>query len=534
MMPGPLRLLAIASRPSDLAELADLSRALASRGHDVSLLYLFAGTEIEWHKGVFASIEQFIREPVQGLAIISLDMLAIHRGAFEGREPVNEVIARVGEGAIDISVPAEPAVAPGLAAKVGRRLRDPQGTMKVLRQAVPATMRLARQVPASLWPGAFTVARRSEDAVLVYARFHEFFGKLIAQRSIDAVVIPEDIVGPIWPVAVSAAHAANIPAVVCPYTLANQQEAIQSLKSEPAFQTSANEIAVELHPEWRYRDADVDLVRLPSEHIFAHHGLGITPPDPWMMNSGFSDRILVDSQASFDYFRSGGIPSEQMTVTGSVSQDRMFDLRQHRDQHLERLRKDLELQSVKPLLLISGCPNQLSAQVPQCEFTTMEEVAAWVGASVEPLADHYHLVVRPHPNFIAFGEMLSRFGVVSTLEPTSSLVPLADLFVAFASATIRWAIACGIPTVNYDVFHYGYGDFASTTGVAGVTGSGEFTECVRGLTPGSGPWSSLAAAARADSARWSVMDGKGVARIEQEIQQARIRRAAMKEQHGNA
>jgi hypothetical protein len=108
------------------------------------------------------------------------------------------------------------------------------------------------------------------------------------------------------------------------------------------------------------------------------------------------------------------------------------------------------------------------------------------------------------------------------------LVPLADVFVAFASATIRWAIACGIPTVNYDVFHYGYGDFASATGVATVTGSGEFREVVRALVPGSPPWQAQSARAQADRAHWSVMDGKSLSRIETEIVQTRARRATMK------
>ena len=42
---GPLRLLTVASRPSDLVEMADLTRALAERGHHVTLLYFFSSTD---------------------------------------------------------------------------------------------------------------------------------------------------------------------------------------------------------------------------------------------------------------------------------------------------------------------------------------------------------------------------------------------------------------------------------------------------------------------------------------------------------
>ena len=310
-----------------------------------------------------------------------------------------------------------------------------------------------------------------------------------------------------------------------PYTLANREEAVQSLKGEEAYQTRNNDLAARLYPRWRYQQAEVDLVRLPSGHIVAHEQLGITPPDPWMMNSGFSDKILVDSEASCDYFLAGGIPRAQMVVAGSVSQDRMFNLRQRRAEHLAQLRTELGFTDAKPLLLISGCPNQLSASVPFCEFRTMAELAQYVGTTVALLAANYHLVVRPHPNFMEFGDMLERFGVRSTATPTASLVPLADLFVAFASATIRWAIACGIPSVNYDVFHYRYGDFAGAAGVATVTGKTEFRDLVRALGPGSSQLTTLAANAARDSAHWSLMDGGSLFRIEHEIHEARQRRA---------
>ena len=48
---------------------------------------------------------------------------------------------------------------------------------------------------------------------------------------------------------------------------------------------------------------------------------------------------------------------------------------------------------------------------------------------------------------------------------TSELVPLCDLYVASVSSTIRWAIACGKPVVNYDVYRYRYTDFISLDGV---------------------------------------------------------------------
>ena len=63
--------------------------------------------------------------------------------------------------------------------------------------------------------------------------------------------------------------------------------------------------------------------------------------------------------------------------------------------------------------------------------------------------------------FEAFAAPNVRF----TWQPTAELIPLCDLYVASISATIRWAISCGIPVVNYDTYRYRYGDYDKAAGV---------------------------------------------------------------------
>lgn len=48
------------------------------------------------------------------------------------------------------------------------------------------------------------------------------------------------------------------------------------------------------------------------------------------------------------------------------------------------------------------------------------------------------------------------------------MIPLCDLYVASISATIRSAIACGIPVINYDTFRYRYGDYLKADTVVHV------------------------------------------------------------------
>jgi hypothetical protein len=353
-----------------------------------------------------------------------------------------------------------------------------------------------------------------------YVRNLNVFRNEFRQHSYDAILMPEDVVGMIWPIVIKAAHEANIPSLVFPYTLANQQEALQSLRDEPHYQTRNNRLLTWLAPNWRFKKDGLDLMRLPIGHVLAHQLLRVSPPDPWLMNSGYANAICVDSHASCDYFLRSGIPSGKLVVTGSVSQDVLFAEYQHKEERLDVLRRELRLEGNKPLLLISGCPNQLEGKVPFCEFASMGEIAAHLGAALSDLREVYHLVVRPHPNFMGFGELLKPWGVVETTMPTSRLVPLADLFIAFASATIRWAVACAVPTINYDIFHYGYGDFSGASGVQTVTGSEVFVTVLSGMRPDGEAYAAAKVRITADAARWSMTDGRCAERIEAAIDAA--------------
>lgn len=419
------------------------------------------------------------------------------------------------------------------------RLRSYRTIVKLLRANVKSLSTLSTIVAnsyrtAALWdiarqvlaPGA--VAEVAHQAVILrfYTAFLRYFLQHIRQESYDAILIPEDVVGYLWPSLIKAGHEQGIPTLVFPYTLANREEPLQSLRDEPLFQTRNNRFAALCHPRWRLQARGADLIRLPSAHVFAHASLHIAPPDPWMMNSGYANMICVDSRASYDYFRAGGIPASKMKIVGSVSQDRMYELKRDRRTHVAALSRELALEGDKPLLLLSGCPNQLSGKVPRCEFSDFGAIAAFIGETLRPLSEHYHLVVRPHPNFPEFGPMLAPYGFRSTMVPTSRLVPMSDLFIAFASATIRWSIASAVPTVNYDIFGYGYGDFSSATGVRAVDSSEQFAQAVRELLPDTARYRECASRIAADSAHWSVMDGGCLDRIENTIRRECARRPA--------
>lgn len=498
--------------------MVDLADALTKRGNIVTLAYFNEGGSSTLDTKVNARIQDIQNATAIGSAYILeprssiLDLLHPLISRFKSWRNKDAVLDAAGQKKLDTQVATSFWI---------KLMRLCQNTLEVF---VNVALRLIR------WLSRMMLGRISAICapivnkflvhvylILIYHRNLKTFRAELRAGKFDAILIPEDIVGSVWPLVIKAGHENNIPTLVFPYTLANQKEAVQSLKSEPPFQRENNRLAVRLFSRWRWHADGIDLVRLPSGHIFAHELFGITPPAPWLMNSGYANAICVDSPASFEYFANSGVPKSKLLVTGSVSQDHLYAQKAIKEQALTTLREALGLAGNKPLLLISGCPNQLAGIVPHCEFATIEEVAQHVGQALEPLREAYHIVVRPHPNYLQFAELMQPFGVTSSLMPTSRLVPLADLFVGFASATIRWAIACAVPTVNYDIFNYRYNDFGNAHGVITLTNPDAFISTLAALSPTGEMLGQLRAKIERDSKFWSYMDGGCVERIQAAI-----------------
>lgn len=520
-------LLLVASSPSDLTETESTARALARRGHEVTLAYFYSGGSKQIH---FSSLEKLtlLHGAELGLQTVAVDVdqnqQTKHAKIKDAATPSSASFAssapHVSSGRVHAwIVKRNIGVAFNTQVVRLRTWMQRNGSLAVyhrflnivraIRQRVSKFMMIRMPLPYAM------IA--TLQLLRIYKSYEAMFGTLLEQRRYHAILAPEDVVGPFWPTLIKVGLKHKVPTVILPYTLANQEEAFKSLRVVPDCQTQYNRLAAHLFPKWRMKQDGYDVVRMPSGHVFVHQWLGTAPPDPWMMNSGNAKMICVDSLASRDYFLRAGIPEKKLRVTGSVSQDSLARVLQSKEAGLKTLYEELGLRADKPLLLISGCPNQLVGEVPHCEFSNMRDVAAHVGQVLSLTSEHYNLVVRPHPNYLEFGKFLRAQGVVTCLRPTAELVPLCDLFVAFASATIRWASACGIPTINYDIFNYGYGDFAASKGVVTVNNADQFQSVVPTLVPTHPRYAEIRSLSQADARYWSVMDGRGLQRIEEVI-----------------
>ena len=390
----------------------------------------------------------------------------------------------------------------------------PAGPAPALDGAVPAPRARARFAAAlgRRFPGLeeFRAAIRYQQSRMRYAT------SVFAAEAIDLVILAGDLVHYDAPAFVRAAHARGIPAVVAPSWMAGPLEAAEALKNVPA--NAAEGILARLfaraRPRWAYVHQGRTLLRLPAARAIAMDLLRLGPPRPWVLHSGHADAVAVESEFMRDYCLREGLSAETLVVTGSAAHDVMARLSSRAQDARRELCRSLSLEDNRPILLSAVPPDQFAGGARSgvelgnyCEL-----VEFWVRS----LADvpGWNVVLSLHPSqTIEDWKHLEGPALRISTQKTETLMPLADLFVASVSSTIQWAIACGKPALNYDVYLYRYPDYATSRGVLLAETKDEFLRLLRALTTDTKELRSAADEQRRSAPYFGVLDGRAIERL---------------------
>jgi hypothetical protein len=298
----------------------------------------------------------------------------------------------------------------------------------------------------------------------------------------DVIVLPEDNIETLSTIFVARGAARNIPSIIIPFTIPNPLEPARYYLNNPLYQAKGlfARIVTAYYPKWRIRHEGKDLLRQPAIKALCQEMLGLSSPAPWILNRGGAFSVALDSEVQRDLYLKLGFPPGQLRVTGDVNGEALYRGWSNRSNLVEELCTRYGLRPGRPLILCGFPPDQYEGtDTSRYEFPSYDTlVQAWMG-SFKALGERANILVRPHPR-VPF-DRLARFedpNIKLTWQPTAELIPLCDLYAASISATIRWAIACGIPTVNYDTFRYRYADYDSAAGVTSVERLDDFRALV--------------------------------------------------------
>jgi hypothetical protein len=396
--------------------------------------------------------------------------------------------------------------------------------------AVVRAARAGDRWPASIgrWIGSLDAAdlnavTLNRDLML---RRASVAANVLRQRSFAALVLSEDNVELDTAVWIAVARNLGIRSVIVPYTISNTAEFLESYVRHQPYQVSAsrlNGLIARWFPQWTARHAGRYFVRSTPAKVLAAELLGLAPPNPWLLNSGHVDAIAVESSAMREYYLSAGIPARQLSAVGSLTDDVLAEGLRDAAARRASLEQELGLTAGRPLLLAALPPDQNTYDRPACEFSGFDDLIGFWGSTLAGLPG-WNVVVRPHPKTRPerLGA-LRRHGVAISYDDTAGLIPPCDVYVAAVSATIRWAIACGKPVVNYDVYQYGYRDYERVEGVVLVNTRKDFVELVGRVTTDADYRAGLAGQQSQAAPDWAMLDGASGQRMIELLRGADVR-----------
>ncbi len=342
------------------------------------------------------------------------------------------------------------------------------------------------------------------------------YEKILREINPAIVCLSEDILGPLSGPLIRAARRRGIPSVIVPFTIPNPIEILEYCIKNPesVVQSPKHDELLAAFPHFFTSYKDRLLLRSNPELLLASELSGIGSKTPFISNSGHADRILVESERMLAVYQKLGFPAEQLTLAGSVTDDRLFGGLQRRNELRNALYARLGLPSDRPMLLSALVPDQLVSGVPWCEFTTYPELVEFWVKTIAGCSYNYNVVLKINPRAHREDYLhLERYGVRIAPDDTVDLVPLADIYITSLSSTLRWAAACGIPCVNYDVYHFRYGDYAGTPGIVHVEKMDEFVSTVNRLANDDAFRADLRTSQAADAPSWGKLDGLSLERI---------------------
>jgi hypothetical protein len=346
-----------------------------------------------------------------------------------------------------------------------------------------------------------------------------FMRNLIRQHQVSGMIISESSPANGAPIYIRAAHLECAPIVTLPIEKATTRHYADNYLHDSALSLKrpVNRLISIFYPHWVITHKGRHLVRVLPELILALEWLRLRPPHPWQLVDNMEDSIAVDSQESHKHYSAEGIPLDRMTVIGNAEQDILYEVKVNTEELKSVLCEQLGMPRERPILLSPLVQEHFVSGRPECDFQDYSSmVEFWVKSLGE--IEGYNVIVNLHPSHsykqdARKWDYIEQWGVKICRKDIATLIPLCDIFVAAGSSTIPWAIACGKPVIDYNIYRYGLNIYHNTPGVISVVEQQDFLNALRRLTQDPVFYAEVRAYQAAHADQWGFLDGKASERL---------------------
>lgn len=278
----------------------------------------------------------------------------------------------------------------------------------------------------------------------------------------------------------------KIPTVIIPFTIANTLEWAETFYYDKNCdaQFGYRRVLATAFPNWTLNHRNKKMI-LPAIHVIGCEYHGTTPKIPWLINSGNADALAAESQFMYDYYVRAGIDKSKLRLTGALSDDILFNALENRASYRTDFANRFNIKLKNKIILIGIPPDQLGSGIRDgCEFNNYNNLVKFMVETVTSnIQNEYSVLINLHPRVQKDSlNWIEDTGAKIVDTPIETAIPLADLYIAVTSATVRLAMSCGIPVINYDAYYYNYDDFVDVSEVYEAKSKQQYTSYVEKLT----------------------------------------------------
>ncbi len=338
------------------------------------------------------------------------------------------------------------------------------------------------------------------------------------------LVVSEDGISGSMPV-LAAARRARIPLIDVPYGFGVRRDLEIDLDNKEARgerilldeSTRGARLLKRLAPQWVKAGAHAGALMYPVDYVLAAESLGMSVRDPWIIHGGSSDILCAESAQMEGVYLSEGVPKGKIRRTGSPYCDAIARAVAKIPAAREALRTARRITEGRTRILVSWPPSYHDVRGRFSEFPTYTEMTRHFFTWLRTLPD-CDLTVSLHPAVSAVGrQAIEEAGLAPDERYVIDLIAQHDIFVTYFSSTIRWAIACGKPVVNYDAYRLSLDVYDSAPGFVNAADFAQFQEALSRLVCVPGAFEALASRQSAVGEMWGTLDGRCNERILAEL-----------------
>ncbi len=256
--------------------------------------------------------------------------------------------------------------------------------------------------------------------------------------------------------------------LIVPFAYSSKEGVAGLRKDQPIYDVASppqwllKQVLRWCYPDQVYQSAYGTLFCYPPVTILALAALGMLSTNPWVMGAGLSDMMAVFGEEDYHRALQDGVPASKLVITGQPALDTLYQTARATPHLISRVGATYHLEPQRPRIICS---------VPQLAEHDWfdwprhwEEVRFLVGALVATGA-HVLLSLHPKSDPAQYRFLESEYGAHLLREPLREVLPVADLFVATYSSTVRWAVLLGIPTVVVDFYDFHFDIYDHLGGV---------------------------------------------------------------------